>query len=102
MMGWAFIYPRRRNGTCTTECQKDDPVPVTTATRIRPGIDHDDQSVNEDMGVETLMWGSDHPHRDALWRDSPNYIAKQFGHPPAHVPHKITCENAGKLYALIN
>jgi predicted TIM-barrel fold metal-dependent hydrolase len=56
----------------------------------------------EDMGVETLMWGSDYPHPDGIWPDSSEYIAKQFGHLPADVTHKITCENAGKFYGLIN
>jgi predicted TIM-barrel fold metal-dependent hydrolase len=56
----------------------------------------------EDLGVETLMWGSDYPHPDGIWPDSSDYIAKQFGHLPADVTHKITCENAGKFYGLIN
>ena len=56
----------------------------------------------EDMGVETLMWGSDYPHPDGIWPDSSEYIAKQFGHLPADVTYKITCENAGKFYGLMN
>jgi predicted TIM-barrel fold metal-dependent hydrolase len=56
----------------------------------------------EDMGVETLMWGSDYPHPDGIWPDSSEYIEKQFGHLPPEVTHKITCENAGKFYGLIN
>jgi predicted TIM-barrel fold metal-dependent hydrolase len=56
----------------------------------------------DDMGVETLMWGSDYPHPDGVWPDSGEYIEKQFGHLPADVAHKIVCENAGKFYGLIN
>jgi len=56
----------------------------------------------DDMGVETLMWGSDYPHPDGIWPDSSKYIADQFGQLPPEVVHKITCENAGKLYGLIN
>jgi len=56
----------------------------------------------EDMGVETLMWGSDYPHGDGVWPDSTKYIAEQFGHLPAEVTRKITCENAGRFYGLIN
>ncbi|HEX7786839.1 MAG TPA: amidohydrolase family protein, partial [Methylomirabilota bacterium] len=56
----------------------------------------------EDMGVETLMWGSDYPHGDGVWPDSTKYIAEQFGHLPADVTHKITCENAGRFYGLMN
>ena len=46
--------------------------------------------------------GSDYPHPDGIWPDSSDYIAKQFGHLPADVTHKITCENAGKFYGLMN
>ena len=55
----------------------------------------------DDIGVETLMWGSDYPHGDGVWPDSDRYIAEQFGHLPAEVTHKITCENAGRFYGLI-
>jgi uncharacterized protein len=56
----------------------------------------------EDMGVETLMWGSDYPHPDGVWPESKKYIEDQFGHLPADVTYKMTCENAGKFYGLIN
>ena len=55
-----------------------------------------------DIGVETLMWGSDYPHPDGVWPQSSKYIAEQFGHLPPDVVSKITCENAGKFYGLIN
>jgi predicted TIM-barrel fold metal-dependent hydrolase len=44
----------------------------------------------EDMGVETLMWGSDYPHPDGVWPESSRYIAEQFADLPADVVHKIT------------
>src|SRR5438477_4514493 len=56
----------------------------------------------EDMGVETLMWGSDYPHPDGVWPESSRYIAEQFADLPADVVHKITCENAAKFYGLSN
>src|SRR2546429_199551 len=56
----------------------------------------------EDMGVETLMWGSDFPHPDGVWPESKKYIDEQFAHLPADVTYKMTCENAGKFYGLIN
>jgi predicted TIM-barrel fold metal-dependent hydrolase len=56
----------------------------------------------DDIGVETLMWGSDYPHGDGVWPDSDKYIKEQFGHLPADVVHKITCENAAKFYGLAN
>jgi len=56
----------------------------------------------DDMGVETLMWGSDYPHPDGVWPQSSRFIQEQFGHLPADVMHKITCENAGKFYGLMS
>jgi uncharacterized protein len=56
----------------------------------------------EEMGVETLMWGSDYPHPDGVWPESTRYIEEQFAGLPAEAIHKITCENAGKFYGLIN
>jgi len=55
----------------------------------------------EEMGVETLMWGSDYPHADGVWPESDKYIQEQFGHLSADYTHKITCENAGRFYGLI-
>ena len=56
----------------------------------------------DEMGVETLMWGSDYPHPDGVWPESSKYIAEQFKELPADVTRKITCENAGKFYGLMN
>jgi uncharacterized protein len=56
----------------------------------------------EDIGVETLMWGSDYPHTDGVWPESSKYIEEQFAGLPADVVYKITCENAAKFYGLIN
>ena len=55
----------------------------------------------DDIGVETLMWGSDYPHPDGVWPESSKYIQEQFGHLPPDVTHKIVCENAGRFYGLI-
>jgi predicted TIM-barrel fold metal-dependent hydrolase len=56
----------------------------------------------DEMGVETLMWGSDYPHPDGVWPESEKYIAEQFAHLPPDVTRKMTCENAGKFYGLID
>jgi uncharacterized protein len=56
----------------------------------------------DEMGVETLMWGSDYPHTDGVWPESSKYIEEQFAGLSPEVVHKITCENAGKFYGLIN
>ena len=55
----------------------------------------------DDMGVESLMWGSDYPHADGVWPESSKYIEENFGHLPADVVRKVTCENAGKFYRLM-
>ena len=55
-----------------------------------------------DIGVETMMWGSDYPHADGVWPESSKYIEEQcVGLAPEFV-HKITCENAAKFYGLTN
>jgi predicted TIM-barrel fold metal-dependent hydrolase len=56
----------------------------------------------DDIGVETLMWGSDYPHPDGVWPESSKYIEEQFDGLPADVVHKLTCENAAKFYGLIS
>ena len=55
----------------------------------------------DEMGVETLMWGSDYPHPDGVWPESAKYISEQFKHLPDDVTRKMTCENAGKFYGLM-
>jgi len=56
----------------------------------------------DDMGVESLMWGSDYPHGDGVWPESSKYIDEQFAHLPPDYVKKITCENAAKFYNLTN
>jgi predicted TIM-barrel fold metal-dependent hydrolase len=56
----------------------------------------------EDMGAETLMWGSDYPHPDGIWPESSKYIEEQFAGLKPEVVRMITCDNAGKFYGLIN
>ena len=48
------------------------------------------------------MWGSDYPHPDGVWPESSRYIEEQFSGLSPETTHKITCENAGKFYGLIN
>ena len=55
----------------------------------------------EDIGVETLMWGSDYPHGDGVWPESTKYIEEQFADLSRDVIDKITCENAGRFYGLM-
>jgi uncharacterized protein len=55
----------------------------------------------DDIGHDTIMWGSDFPHPDGVWPDSSEFIERELGHLPAEVRHKIVCENAAKLYGFI-
>jgi predicted TIM-barrel fold metal-dependent hydrolase len=56
----------------------------------------------DDIGVETIMWGSDYPHTDGIWPESTKYIDEQFAGLTPDQIHKITCENAAKFYRLSN
>ena len=56
----------------------------------------------DEIGVETMTWGSDHPHTDGIWPESTKYIDEQFAGLSPEVIHKITCENAAKFYRLVN
>src|SRR6201987_452122 len=56
----------------------------------------------DDMGAESLMWGSDYPHGDGVWPHSDQYIKEQFAEVSPEVTKMITCTNAGKFYGLIN
>jgi len=56
----------------------------------------------DDMGVETLMWGSDYPHGDGVWPESSRYIAEQFKDLPPEQTRKIVCDNAARFYRLVN
>jgi predicted TIM-barrel fold metal-dependent hydrolase len=55
----------------------------------------------DELGVETLMWGSDYPHTDGVWPESSRFISEQFAGLSETTIHKITCENAGKFYGLM-
>ena len=55
----------------------------------------------DDLGHDTIMWGSDFPHPDGVWPDSSEFIERELGHLPAEVRHRLVCENAGRLYGFI-
>ncbi|HUF94052.1 MAG TPA: amidohydrolase family protein [Candidatus Limnocylindria bacterium] len=52
----------------------------------------------DELGVDTIMWGSDFPHPDGIWPDSREYIQRELGHLPADIRHQIVCGNAARLY----
>ncbi|MCH8088495.1 MAG: amidohydrolase [Chloroflexi bacterium] len=50
------------------------------------------------IGVDSIMWGSDYPHRDGVFPDSLQAIEKGMGHLPREIRQKIVCDNAARLY----
>ena len=56
----------------------------------------------DDIGLETMMWGSDYPHTDGVWPESDKFIQEQFAELTPDQIHKITCENAAKFYRFTN
>ncbi len=52
----------------------------------------------DELGEETVMWGSDFPHPDGVWPDSQQVIARELGHLPERVRRRIVCDNAAELY----
>lgn len=52
----------------------------------------------EELGEDTIMWGSDFPHPDGVWPDSQTFIEEQLGHLPPMTRRKIVRDNAAKLY----
>ena len=55
----------------------------------------------DEIGIETLMWGSDYPHGDGVWPESSKYIDEQFAHLSAEDTKKIVCDNAASFYGLV-
>ena len=54
------------------------------------------------LGEDNVMWGSDFPHPDGIWPDSQEFIAREIGHLPDDVKHKVICGNAAKLYGFVD
>ncbi|MBV1879042.1 MAG: amidohydrolase [Pseudomonadales bacterium] len=54
----------------------------------------------DDMGIESLMWGSDYPHGDGVWPESTKFIEDQFANLTAAEIQQITCDNAKAFYRL--
>jgi predicted TIM-barrel fold metal-dependent hydrolase len=52
------------------------------------------------IGEDTIIWGADYPHPDCLWPDSRRILEKNLGGLPERVQHKITHDNAARLYNL--
>ena len=64
-------------------CMIDDPSTIKTRHTI---------------GVENILFESDYPHGDGTWPDTQNVIEAVLGDLPRDEVHKITHENAARLY----
>ena len=61
----------------------------------------DDRSTictRERIGIENILFESDHPHADGTWPDTQELIEKVLGDLPVDEIRKITHENAAALY----
>ena len=58
------------------------------------------QEIVEQVGAESILWGSDYPHADGLFPDSQNAIQEDLGHLSPEVQRKLVCDNAARLYGL--
>ena len=52
----------------------------------------------DELGADTVMWGSDFPHPDGVWPDSQEFIRRELEHLPADLRRKIVFDNAAMLY----
>ena len=54
------------------------------------------------VGEDNILWGSDYPHADGVWPDSRKTIEADIGQLDERVRRKLTRDNVGKLYRLLN
>jgi len=81
----------------------DDERATTGARQCRATFQFDPIGTKliEDMGVETLMWGSDYPHPDGVWPQSSATSRSSSAISRRTSSTRFTCENAGKFYGLM-
>jgi uncharacterized protein len=53
------------------------------------------------IGAANIMWSSDFPHSDTTWPNSRKAIKEHFGNVPEADRRAMVCENAGRIYGLI-
>ena len=54
--------------------------------------------LREQIGVDTMLWGSDFPHAESTWPKSRDFLTRIFAGVPEHDLKKVTSENAAKLF----
>ena len=53
------------------------------------------------VGVDNIMWGSDYPHPDGIWPDSPRIIQRNLSHLDQSTLSKLVYGNTKKLYRIL-
>ena len=54
----------------------------------------------DSIGTNTLMWGNDFPHHDAVWPNSQRVLDEMFEGVPEEVRRETTVLNAARLYGV--
>jgi len=55
----------------------------------------------DEVGIGSILWGSDYPHPDGVWPQSVKSIAQQLRHASDDVVHQIVYANAARLYGFL-
>jgi predicted TIM-barrel fold metal-dependent hydrolase len=56
--------------------------------------------MRHEVGLESVMWGSDFPHPEGSWPNTAQYLKDNFGNFPEQDGRQILGENAIKFYGL--
>jgi predicted TIM-barrel fold metal-dependent hydrolase len=51
-----------------------------------------------EIGVDTMLWGSDFPHAESTWPKSREFLDRIFAGTPEDDVRKITYGNAAKMF----
>jgi predicted TIM-barrel fold metal-dependent hydrolase len=54
--------------------------------------------LRDEIGVDTMLWGSDFPHAESTWPRSRQFLDRIFADTPEADARKITCDNAARLF----
>ena len=54
--------------------------------------------IRDEIGVDTMLWGSDFPHAESTWPKSREFLERIFAGTPEEDRRKITSDNAAALF----
>jgi predicted TIM-barrel fold metal-dependent hydrolase len=58
---------------------------------------HEEVAMREVLGVHTMAWGSDYPHVESSWPNSPRYLAEAFAGVPDDEIDLMVAGNAARI-----